>query len=242
MTSSSPALSSPTPRAAGAALVCALIALVAVMSGCRERAPELYDLGTVPHFTLTDASGQTFDSKTALAGRPWAVNFLFTSCTSACPELAESSAKLQAAMLPWAFPEGAGPDAPARGRILSISVDPIVDTPERLTTFGAKYSADARLWHLLRTEDYDAMAALVTKGFMQPIIRSDLYRARNPEEAKYAKKNPTPIDTAHSVRFVLVDGNMTIRGLYDRDDEGIKQLNHAMRYLAEHPDAPSIQP
>jgi cytochrome oxidase Cu insertion factor (SCO1/SenC/PrrC family) len=53
-----------------------------------------------------------------------------------------------------------------------------------------------------------------------------------------ATTEPTPLDTAHSLRFVLVDQQGHLRGLYDRDAAGVKSLANAMQWLADHPPTP----
>ena len=205
--------------------------LVAALAGfclvACERAPELDDYGTVPDWRLEDQQGRAFGSAD-LEGQPWVANFLFTSCQSSCPPLAKASKSLQDRIRQWA-PTGRAP-----ARIVSISVDPVTDTPERLQKFAAEYGADPQVWSLVTTRDYQEMEALVVKGFMQPLIRKDLM-IRDEEERQRRMAQATPIDTAHSVRFVLVDGEGRIRGLYAQSEEDLDALDDALRYLASQP-------
>lgn len=196
-----------------------------LLGACSQQPPEpLDDLGALPAFSLIDQQGQAV-TRDSLQGTVWAANFLFTSCPTACPPLAQATARLQARLQAWRQPTD-------RVRIVSVSVDPMTDTPEVLRTWAVKYGADATVWTQL-TGDYDAMEKLVVEGFMQPIVRSD--RAAGLPNAASATAAPTPLDTAHSLRFVLVDQQGHLRGLFDKDDAGLQRLDAAMRWLAAHP-------
>jgi cytochrome oxidase Cu insertion factor (SCO1/SenC/PrrC family) len=61
-----------------------------------------------------------------------AINFIFTNCTTICPPLAATFARLQKEM-----GDRIGKDI----HLISISVDPLTDTPERLKAWGAKFKA-----------------------------------------------------------------------------------------------------
>ena len=61
-----------------------------------------------------------------------AINFIFTNCTTICPPLAATFARLQKEM-----GDKVGKDV----HLISISVDPLTDTPERLKAWGAKFKA-----------------------------------------------------------------------------------------------------
>ncbi|MEK6409149.1 MAG: SCO family protein, partial [Acidobacteriota bacterium] len=61
-----------------------------------------------------------------------AINFIFTTCTTICPPLAATFRRVQQEM----------GDRVGRDVILiSISVDPVIDVPERLKAFAAKFKA-----------------------------------------------------------------------------------------------------
>jgi protein SCO1/2 len=63
-------------------------------------------------------------------GKVVAINFLFTTCTTICPPLAATFSKLQSQMA-----DRFGKDF----YLISISVDPVTDTPERMKAWGAKF-------------------------------------------------------------------------------------------------------
>jgi len=81
------------------------------------------------------------------------VNFIYTSCTTVCPVSSATFAQLQKRL-------GA-----ALGRevvLVSITVDPLRDTPQRLREYGARYRA-AEGWTWLTGAKLDVDGAL--KGF-----------------------------------------------------------------------------
>lgn len=65
-------------------------------------------------------------------GRVVAINFLFTSCTTICPPLAATFARVQ---------ELAREAGVEEWQLISISVDPEVDRPARLKSFMTKFGA-----------------------------------------------------------------------------------------------------
>lgn len=69
-----------------------------------------------------------------IKGKTVAINFIFTNCTTICPPLAATFARVQKEM-----GEKVGKDV----HFISISVDPVTDTPERLKAWGAKFKAGA---------------------------------------------------------------------------------------------------
>ena len=114
---------------------------------------------------------------------------------------------------------------------MSITVDPLTDTPERLKIFGTTFGADNRIWQFVRG-DYEEMEELVTKGFHQALFRKD--RANAAEDAPDpALVDPTPFDTAHSVHFALVDATGRIRGFYEQDEASLDLLDEALQRLSD---------
>jgi len=212
-------------RTAALTLLCTL-----VLGACRDAPPEeLIDLGPLPPWSLQSEAGQPLGNA-ELAGKPWVANFLFTSCPSSCPPLARATADLQARVKKWQ-----SPGEPPSVRLISVTVDPVTDTPDVLTAFARKYGADPQLWSFA-TGDYAVMERLVTDGFLLPIQRSDRpVRGQHGHEGAGVLARPTPLDTAHSLRFVLVDGAGHIRGLYNQDADSLAKLDAALQYFVRHP-------
>src|SRR5262249_34428485 len=65
-------------------------------------------------------------------GKTVVVNFIFTTCTTICPPLTATFRKVQQEL----------GDRPGRDvQLISISVDPVTDVPERLKEFAARFDA-----------------------------------------------------------------------------------------------------
>jgi cytochrome oxidase Cu insertion factor (SCO1/SenC/PrrC family) len=87
----------------------------------------------VPDVELLDQNGRKIHFYTDLVkGRTVVINFIFTTCTTICPPLGATFARVQKEL-----GDKVGRDV----RFISISVDPATDTPERLKAWGAKFHA-----------------------------------------------------------------------------------------------------
>ena len=87
----------------------------------------------IPDVPVLDQEGNKLHFYTDLIkGKTVAINFIFTNCTTICPPLAATFARLQKEM-----GDKIGKDV----HLISISVDPVTDTPERLKAWGAKFKA-----------------------------------------------------------------------------------------------------
>jgi cytochrome oxidase Cu insertion factor (SCO1/SenC/PrrC family) len=89
----------------------------------------------IPDVEVLDQDGRKLHFYTDLVkGRTVAINFIFTTCTTICPPLGATFRRVEQEL-----GERAGRDV----RIISISVDPATDTPERMKAWGAKFKAGA---------------------------------------------------------------------------------------------------
>jgi cytochrome oxidase Cu insertion factor (SCO1/SenC/PrrC family) len=87
----------------------------------------------IPDIELLDQNGRKIHFYTDLVkGQTVAINFIFTTCTTICPPLGATFARVQKEL-----GDKVGRDV----RFISISVDPATDTPERLKAWGAKFHA-----------------------------------------------------------------------------------------------------
>lgn len=89
----------------------------------------------IPDVEVLDQDGNELHFYTDLIkNKTVAINFIFTNCTTICPPLAATFARVQKEM-----GDKVGKDV----HFISISVDPLTDTPERLKAWGAKFKAGA---------------------------------------------------------------------------------------------------
>ncbi|HKR22814.1 MAG TPA: SCO family protein [Pyrinomonadaceae bacterium] len=101
--------------------------------------PAKDDAGTtkmnIPDVELLDQNGRKVYFYTDLVkGRTVVINFIFTTCTTICPPLGATFARVQKEL-------GASDRGGRDVRFISVSVDPVTDTPERLKAWGAKFHA-----------------------------------------------------------------------------------------------------
>ncbi len=163
-------------------------------------------LGQLPEFSLVDAQGAPLGSA-ELAGQVWIASFFFTRCPSICPLLMTRVASLQKR-----FRE-AGIDSI---RLVSITVDPAHDTPERLREAAPRYGVDETRWQLV-TGPLERVRALLTAGFKVP----------------GAEGIGTDGDIPHTAKVVLVDGKGQIRGYYDTDEDGLDEVFHRSQHVLD---------
>lgn len=74
-------------------------------------------------------------------GRPVILNFIYTTCTAICPMLSQTFA---------AFQDKLGEEA-SEVHMVSVSIDPDQDTPERLLAYAKRYHAGPQWTHYTGT-------------------------------------------------------------------------------------------
>ncbi|HKG23119.1 MAG TPA: SCO family protein, partial [Blastocatellia bacterium] len=89
--------------------------------------------GRIPDTPVYDQDGRKLRFFSDLVkGKTVAVNFIFTTCTTICPPLTATFRKVQ---------QDLGARVGKDIHLISISVDPSTDVPERLKAFAAKFNA-----------------------------------------------------------------------------------------------------
>jgi len=187
----------------------------ATMAACREGRPRLPPmLFQLPPFQLVSHRGQPFGTA-QLAGKVWIANFIFTSCPSICPKLTREMAKVQSLV------EELGDEV----HLVSFSVDPQNDTPEKLAAYAARHGAGPR-WSFL-TGPLDRVEEAVKKGFKLAMDRQVI-------RVKEGRAERELFDITHGTRMVLLDRGAGIRGYYEANDAGIARLVADARLLVRH--------
>ena len=178
----------------------------------KNQAPtQLPIYGTIPDFALTERNGGSF-GLVDLQGKIWVGDFIFTGCAGTCPIMTNQMAKLQAA-LPKELDI----------KLVSITVDPIRDTPEILSKYADTFGAETGRWFFL-TGSYKEIVQLANEGFHLSAGQIP------PEDSPDTEMGPI----THSIKFALIDRQGRIRGYYDGTEEAsikalirdIKVLNH----------------
>lgn len=87
----------------------------------------------IPDTPVYDQNGKRLNFYTDLVkGRTVAINFIFTTCTTICPPLTATFRRVQVEL---------GTRVGRDVQLISVSVDPTTDVPERLQAFATKFKA-----------------------------------------------------------------------------------------------------
>lgn len=180
-------------RLCGLVLAAAILipeAVVQAGEGPDDRAlssnPSLSVIGKAPAFTLLDTSGKTV-RLADYHGQVVLLAFVFTSCPGVCPMISMQMALLQ----------GALKESHMFGRqasMVSVTVDPEIDTAPVLEKYANSYGADPSGWKFLREAPQKIKVTL--KAY-------DEWTKRLPKG-----------DLDHPARVYLIDQKSDIREIY----------------------------
>jgi protein SCO1/2 len=113
-------------------------------------------------FTLTDQRGEAFQSA-QLVGKVWIASFFYTSCPSVCRMQNSQVANLQR---DYQTDEDV--------HLVSITCDPVRDTPATLAQYAELFGANPDRWHFL-TGDFELIKAIgqLMKTSVEQAVHSD---------------------------------------------------------------------
>jgi len=110
---------------------------------------------TVVDRTLQDQDGKSVRFGRDVVGEDVVVmDFIFTHCTTICPVLSAKMVRLQSLL---------GPRLGKGVKLVTMSLDPLRDTPARMKAWGAKFRAGPN-WHLVTGPQEDQEAVLKGLG------------------------------------------------------------------------------
>ena len=144
----------------------------------------------VPGFSFTNQNGEKF-SNNNFRDKVTILNFIFTSCTGPCPLMTSNMQKL--------YSNFKGTN---EVQFVSVTVDPEVDTQERLKLEAEMIGVDNNQWQFLRS-DLEEVKKLKRDGFML-----------------FADNLPN----GHSIKSILIDNVGNIRKYYDGTDIGSQEI------------------
>jgi protein SCO1 len=142
----------------------------------------------VPDFALTSQQGKTVTQADLTEG-VYVANFMFATCPGICKDMSSQMARVQEAF-----------QNNSTVKLVSITVNPEHDTPQVLQEYAERYNADTNKWFFL-TGARDSIYDLAIKGFYLPV-----------------QEVPGGKDFIHSEKFMLVDREKRVRGIYDGTD------------------------
>src|SRR5688572_1379483 len=140
----------------------------------------------IPDFKLTNQEGKTI-SQRDLDNSVYVANFFFTSCQGICKKMSSQMTRVHDRFK----------NDPSI-KIVSYSVDPERDSVAALEQYANMYNADPKSWYFLtgpKKEIYD----LAQHGYVLPV-------QEGPDGT---------VDFVHSEKFILVDKDKFVRGIYD---------------------------
>ncbi len=113
---------------------------------------QLPKIGSIPQFEFIDSNGNTVTLNN-LKGKVWVADFIFTTCTMACPMMTGNMN-----LVHKKFKKN--DDV----RLVSISVYPEYDTPDVLKEYASQYDADTEKW-LFLTGNESSVKNIIKDGF-----------------------------------------------------------------------------
>jgi len=146
----------------------------------------------VEPFTLTERNGQTI-SLDDLQGSYWVAQFFYSRCGKECEILGRRMKTIQSSI------QGDNKD---NIKLVSISVDPVGDTPEYLQYYAKNFGAKEGTWYFL-TGDKAEIYDLIIGSFLLPA---------SPE---MSNKSDFPKNFIHSEKFAVVDPYGFVRAFFD---------------------------
>ncbi|WP_083566490.1 SCO family protein [Domibacillus mangrovi] len=157
-------------------IILVIVLISVILSACNLNGNEPYQMKS---FTFTNQHGQDFGVED-LNGKVWIADFIFTSCETVCPPMTANMAALQKTLK--------SEDIPVE--FVSFSVDPSVDTPEKLREFMKKFTEDDSNWNMLT-------------GYTQPEIE----KFAREEFQTLIQKPESSNQVIHGTNFYLINQN-----------------------------------
>lgn len=187
-------------------LLPAMLIMVLVLSACGGGFKPDHKYKVEP-FEFTDQNHEKLSNED-LKGEVWLAQFIFTVCTDACPPMMSNMFTLQQKLQEKGVEDY---------KIVSFSIDPETDTPEKLQEYMESFVAltdeqkeklgvddqDLRdKWELLTGYDMKTIEKLAASSFKQVV-----------------KEIPNSNQVLHSVSFGLVNQKGEVVKLYDGKDD-----------------------
>jgi len=169
-----------------------LVLFLMLLSACGQNEIPNAKNWPVKDFTYTDQNEKPF-GLSDLKGKVWVSDFIFTSCADVCYPMTFNMAKLQKMLKDEGIKDV---------ELVSFSVDPTVDTPERLKMFAENFEADFSNWHFLTGYTQEEIEQKALKDFKAVV-----------------KKPQNEDQVIHGIDFYLMDQDGNIVKYYDGLDE-----------------------
>lgn len=143
--------------------------------------------GMIPEFSLVDQNGEHFGLRN-VEGKVWVANFIFTSCATECPLLSRRMQEISEIF-----------EEDDQVELVSISIDPRTDSPERLLKYSEAFGSPPN-WSFL-TGETKVIEFLSSEGF----------KVTNPGEHAEKGSIRRTRQMLHSREIVVVDDLGVVR-------------------------------
>jgi len=168
-----------------------------MLAGCNP--PKAFQMES---FSFTNQNEEKFGTE-ELKGKVWIADFIFTSCDTICPPMTASMVTLQKKFK----------EEEIDVEFVSFSVDPTVDTPQKLKAYLKNFSDDDSNWNMLTGYSQEEIETFAREEF-QTLVQ----------------KPETSNQVIHGSDFILVNQNGEIVDTYsfiqgDSTDDLIKDVN-----------------
>ena len=171
-------------------LIVVILLFVVIASGIywmmKRPQDNLFTVMDVPEFEMTNQNGELINNQDML-GKVYVVEFFFTSCPTICPIMSMNLREIEDEI-----------NHPDFG-IVSITIDPKRDTPERLLEYSNQIGVKSPNWHHLTAD----------RTYIQNLSKQFNIYVEDIADA-------TGLD--HSGNFALVDKNGKIRSRYGKNN------------------------
>lgn len=178
------------PLGGALAVLLALPAAAIQVSDASPAPRSMARFGEVPDFRFVERSGEVL-TRDDLLGAPWIAVPFFVGCTGPCPTV---TSDLRAELVDALAGSGV--------RIVSFSVDPEFDTPERLREYAAQYDIRPDDPWLFVTGDAAEMERFLLDGLKTSFMRSEA------AGVEYGQS------ITHTTRVPVIDPQGRIAGWY----------------------------
>lgn len=147
--------------------------------------------GAIADFTLTNQAGAAV-ALADLREHVWVADLIFTRCPGPCLKMTRQMKELQLALPPR-----------SQARLVTLTTDPLFDTPAVLQAYAERFGADPKRW-------------LFLTGTKQQIAQLAVASLKLTALEKEPAERQSPADLfVHSTIFVLVDKRAQLRGIFE---------------------------
>lgn len=187
-------------------LVACLVAVGAAYFVSESRRVDLPVIGELEPFTLTNQLGRAVTTE-SLRGEVLVADVIFSRCPTQCHWLSQQMGRLQSQL-------------PSGVRLLSLTADPVYDTPEMLTSYGKRYGSDPAKWWFLTGSKAEVYRA-ATNSFLFSVMES-----AEPEKARLEDL------FIHSADFKIVDKLGRLRAVvYGEETNAVERVLGIVKQL-----------